>query len=416
MYPSSNNNFAISTFNFEEGIETFSFLTKKQPPNTELCYLGYTTEKTKKIILDNLDRAPMYSGIVVGTGPRYCPSIETKIVRFSDKERHQLFLEPETRDNDEIYLQGMSTSMPKDVQKEMVESVDGLQNSKIVRWGYAIEYDAIDSLDLYPTLGFKKIKGLYTAGQINGTSGYEEAGAQGIIAGINASLYLRGEKELILPRSSSYIGVLIDDLTTKGTNEPYRMMTSRAEYRLFLRQDNADQRLTQIGRDVGLVCDKRYEKFLKKMENIEKITQLCKNILPPTEKLNNFLEKNEESKVRTGVSIANLIKRTNLDIFKVCEEFDLLKEFSREELNQVNINLKYEGYLKKQQQTIQKTKKYEEMPIPATTDYGKMKGIRNEAVQKLSEIKPLTVGQASRISGVSPADINVLIIYLKGNK
>lgn len=397
----------------DENIQTFSFLTKKQPKNIASCYLGYTTAKTKEIILQNLSRAPMYSGLIVGVGPRYCPSIETKIVRFADKERHQVFLEPETLTNNEIYLQGMSTSMPKDIQRQMVESIKGLEKAKILRYGYAIEYDAIDALDLYPTLGYKRCLGLYTAGQINGTSGYEEAGAQGILAGINASLYLRGKPELVLSRDSSYLGVLVDDLVTKGTNEPYRMMTSRAEYRLKLRQDNADERLTEIGREVGLVDDKRYKVFKQKQEEEAKAKEKLKIVLPPNKQLLDFLAKNNETAVKTGITIENLIKRPNLTAEKINEEFGVFKEISASSLKSLNINLKYEGYLTKQQAIINKNHKLETMAIPADFDYKKIKGLRIEAVQKLDEIKPLTIGQAGRISGVSPADINILIFYLK---
>ena len=403
---------AFSEQKGDENIQTFSFMTEKQPPNIISCYLGYTNEKTKQIILDNLDNAPMYSGTIVGVGPRYCPSIETKIVRFSDKERHQLFLEPETLTSEEIYLQGMSTSMPAEIQYQMVNSIEGLENTKIVKYGYAIEYDAIDCLDLFPTLAFKKIKGIYTAGQINGTSGYEEAGAQGVIAGINANLYLKGLPELVLTRDSSYIGVLIDDLVTKGTNEPYRMMTSRAEYRLLLRQDNADMRLTEIGRSVGLVSDERYVKFKNKCEQIEKANKILPKILKPTKKLNEFLVSHNETEVKTGIAVETLIKRTNIDIFMIKEELGLFEEFSKEVLNQVNINVKYEGYLKKQIQIIEKNKKLETKEIPADFDYDKIKGLRLEAVQKLKEIKPLSIGQASRISGVSPADISILLFNL----
>lgn len=397
----------------DENIQTFSFLTQKQPPNVASCYLGYTTALTKKIILDNINKAPMYSGTIVGVGPRYCPSIETKIVRFSDKERHQVFLEPETLENDEIYLQGMSTSMPMDIQKQMVESINGLENTEIVKYGYAIEYDAIDCLDLYPTLAFKKIKGIYTAGQINGTSGYEEAGAQGIVAGINASLYLKNKPEMILTRDSSYIGVLIDDLVTKGTNEPYRMMTSRAEYRLLLRQDNADIRLTEIGRRVGLVDDYRYGLFKEKMQLIEKAKKELTKIIKPTKQLNQFLASHNETEVKTGITVETLIKRTNLNAFMLQNELGLFEDVRKDVLNQINIEVKYEGYLTKQKQIIDRNKKLETKEIPADFDYSKIKGLRIEAVQKLSDIKPLTIGQASRISGVSPADVTVLLLSLK---
>ena len=397
----------------DDNIQPFSYMTKEKIKNTESCWLGYTNEKTKKIVLDNLERAPMYSGEIIGVGPRYCPSFETKIVRFKDKERHQVFLEPETMENDEIYLQGLSTSMPMDVQHALVESINGLEKTKIVKYGYAIEYDAINCLDLYPTLEFKKIRGLFTAGQINGTSGYEEAGAQGIIAGINAGLYLEGKDGLVLPRDSSYIGVLIDDLVTKGTNEPYRMMTSRAEYRLLLRQDNADLRLTEIGRAVGLVSDERYNMYLKKVENIERFSNELKRIIKPTQKLNSMLEKYGETTVTTGISVETLIRRTNLSAKILQQELGVFDGCPDDALLQINISVKYSGYLTKQQSIVEKNKRLDTMTIPADLNYEKLKGLRIEAVQKLSEIKPLTIGQASRISGVSPADISILIFNLR---
>ena len=396
----------------DENIQSFSFLTKVQPKNIASCWLGYTNEKTKKIVLDNLDKAPMYSGLIVGIGPRYCPSFETKIVRFKDKERHQIFLEPETLENDEIYLQGLSTSMPKDVQELMVHSISGLEDTKIVKYGYAIEYDAIDALDLYPTLEFKKVAGVFTAGQINGTSGYEEAGAQGLVAGINAGLYLENRPGMVLTRDSSYIGVLIDDLVTKGTNEPYRMMTSRAEYRLLLRQDNADIRLTQIGRDVGLVSDERYNVFIEKLKKIEEYKKELPHILKPTKELNDFLKSHNETEVNTGITVETLIKRTNLSASLLNKELGLFKDCPLDVLNQINIMVKYSGYLTKQEQVVEKNKKLDNLPIPRDFDYTKVKGLRIEAVQKLSEIKPLTIGQASRISGVSPADISIVIFNL----
>ena len=396
----------------DENIQSFSFLTKVQPKNIASCWLGYTNEKTKKIVLDNLDKAPMYSGLIVGIGPRYCPSFETKIVRFKDKERHQIFLEPETLENDEIYLQGLSTSMPKNVQELMVHSISGLEDTKIVKYGYAIEYDAIDALDLYPTLEFKKVAGVFTAGQINGTSGYEEAGAQGLVAGINAGLYLENRPGMVLTRDSSYIGVLIDDLVTKGTNEPYRMMTSRAEYRLLLRQDNADIRLTQIGRDVGLVSDERYNVFIEKLKKIEEYKKELPHILKPTKELNEFLKSHNETEVNTGITVETLIKRTNLSASLLNKELGLFKDCPLDVLNQINIMVKYSGYLTKQEQVVEKNKKLDNLPIPRDFDYTKVKGLRIEAVQKLSEIKPLTIGQASRISGVSPADISIVIFNL----
>lgn len=404
-----------SKFTVQKGdrnIQTFSFLTKRANKNTHVCYLGYTNEKTKQIILDNLDKAPLYSGVIVGTGPRYCPSIETKIVRFSDKDRHQIFLEPESASSNEIYLQGMSTSMPKDIQEKMTKSIEGLEQSKIVRYGYAIEYDCINPLGIYATLESKKVKGLFTAGQINGTSGYEEAAAQGILAGINASLFLRGKPQIILSRDSSYIGVLVDDLTVKGTIEPYRMMTSRAEYRLLLRQDNADKRLTQIGRDVGLVGDERYEAYLKKMKNIEKIKSQVYKHLKPSSELNDYLASIGESPAPSGISIDQLVKRSKVEPLDLKRKLKLFKNFKNAEINEALIEIKYEGYLLRQNQLIEKERKLEEKKIPLNFDYNSVAGLRTEARQKLAEFKPLTVGEASRISGVNPADITILIMNL----
>lgn len=404
-----------SKFEVQKGdyhIQTFSFMTKRQNKNTHVCHLGYTTEKTKQIILDNLDRAPMYSGVITGTGPRYCPSIETKIVRFSDKDRHQVFLEPESARCNEIYLQGMSTSMPKDIQEQMTRSIDGLQNCKILRYGYAIEYDCINPLNIHPTLESKKIKGLFTAGQINGTSGYEEAGAQGILAGINASLYLRGKEQIILSRDSSYLGVLVDDLTVKGTIEPYRMMTSRAEYRLLLRQDNADARLTQIGRDVGLVNDERYSAFLKKMKNIQKIKELSKKFIKPNPELDKFLQNLGEAPAPNGISIENLAKRSKVEPLDIKRKLGIFKRFTNAEVTEALVEIKYAGYLSRQNQLIERERKLEEKKLPADFDYTTLKGLRTEAAQKLNEIKPLTIGEASRISGVNPADVTILIMSI----
>ena len=396
----------------DENIQSFSFLTKKTPKNKMVCHLTYTTLETKQIIENNLDKAPMYSGTIIGTGPRYCPSIETKIVRFKDKEQHQVFLEPEAKDTNETYLQGVSTSMPVEIQQQMVHSITGLENAQIMRYAYAIEYDCIDSLDLFPTLQFKKIEGLYTAGQINGTSGYEEAAAQGLVAGINAHLYIEGKEQLILPRDSSYIGVLIDDLCTKGTNEPYRMMTSRAEYRLQLRQDNADLRLTEIGKQVGLVTAKRYKAFLAKKKHIEEIMQSLQKVVAPSEKVNAFLKEKNESVLTTGVTMKSLLKRSNITIFDLQKLFDIWGDYTKQELEQVQIQIKYEGYLTRQQAMIEKQRKMEEKKIPDGFDYVKIKGLRTEAQQKLMEVQPKTIGQASRISGVNPADIAVLLIAL----
>ena len=397
----------------DTGIQTFSFLTKKANKNIRSCWLGYTSAETKNIIMNNLDKAPMYSGVITGEGPRYCPSIESKFVRFNDKDRHQLFLEPETLDDNTIYIQGMSTSMPMDIQHKMVESVEGMEHTKILKYAYAIEYDCIDPLNLYPTLEFKKVKGIYCAGQINGTSGYEEAAGQGILAGINASLYLRGEEQIILKRNESYIGVLVDDLTTKGTNEPYRMMTSRAEFRLILRQDNADQRLTEIGRKVGLVSDERYKKFKQKMRKIEKLNQEIKKSIKVTPELKSYFESIGETIPLQATSIENLIKRPNVTLKDLIKNLKVVKGYSKAVVEAVDINTKYAGYLSRQMEQIERERKLEEKKIPEDLDFMKLEGLRLEAREKLNKIRPLTVGMASRISGVSPADITVLLLYLK---
>ena len=397
----------------DKNIQTFSFLTKKAKPNIRCCWLGYTSEETKNIIMNNLDKAPMYSGVITGEGPRYCPSIESKFVRFADKDRHQLFLEPETLADNTIYIQGMSTSMPMDIQHKMVESIEGMENTKILKYAYAIEYDCIDPLNLYPTLEFKKIKGIFCAGQINGTSGYEEAAGHGILAGINASLYLRGKEQIILKRNESYIGVLVDDLTTKGTNEPYRMMTSRAEYRLILRQDNADQRLTEIGRQVGLVDDVRYKVFKKKMKQIETLKQEIKKTIPNTPELISYLTSINEKVPNQPTSLSNLIKRPAFDLVKANKKIKAVKGFPKAVLQAVETDIKYAGYIGMQHEQIEKDKKLEEKKIPADFDFNSLAGLRLEAREKLSKIKPLTVGMASRISGVNPADITVLLMYLK---
>ncbi len=397
----------------DENIQNFSFMTKNKPNNIANCYLTYTNEDTHKIILDNLDKAPAINGEIQGVGPRYCPSIETKIVRFKDKDRHQLFLEPESLKTNEIYIQGFSTSMPTDVQEKMIHSLKGLENAEIMRDSYAIEYDCIDSTQLLPTLESKSNKGLFFAGQINGTSGYEEAAAQGIIAGINASLYLQNKEQLVLKRSDGYIGVLIDDIVTKGTNEPYRMMTSRAEYRLHLRQDNADLRLTQIGRDVGLVDDERYQIFLERKENIEKAKSLLKSKLKLDDKLIKFFTDNNENLPTKSMSAKEVIKRSNIDAFKVNEEYGVFKDFSYDIVNEINILTKFEGYLNQQEEDIKKAQRDEAISIPVDFPYEKQKGIRAETIQKLSQIKPLTIGQASRVSGVSPADIAILTVQIK---
>lgn len=397
----------------DEYISGFSYLTKHKIENKKDCYLTYTTSKTHEIIRNNLDKAPAITGEIVGVGPRYCPSIETKVVRFADKERHQLFLEPEAENTEEMYLQGFSTSMPADIQKEMVESVIGLEHAEIMRDAYAIEYDCIDPTELNPTLELKKIKGLFFAGQINGTSGYEEAGAQGIVAGINAALYLANKEMLVLKRSDAYIGVLIDDIVTKGTNEPYRMMTSRAEYRLKLRQDNADLRLTEIGRKVGLVSDERYQIFLDKKSKMKEVEEILNKKVKVDEKLVNFYSSHNESVPKESVRYRDMLKRANIDIFDIQKEFDEFKDYDYDILEKVNINIKYEGYLKQQEEEIEKALANEKITIPEDFDYSAIKGLRQEAIEKLIKIKPLNIGQASRISGVSPADISVLSVYVK---
>ena len=398
----------------EDNIQTFSTLTEQKPRNVADCYLTYTNENTHKLILDNLDKAPMYNGDIEGVGPRYCPSIESKVVRFADKNRHQLFIEPEGMDTNEVYLQGFSTSMPVELQADMVHSLKGLENAFIMRDAYAIEYDCIDATTLYPTLESKNISGLYFAGQINGTSGYEEAGAQGIVAGINAALKIQNKEPLILKRSESYIGVLIDDLVTKPTNEPYRMMTSRAEYRLTLRQDNADIRLTELGRKCGLVDNNRYDIYKNHLEQINELDSVLDKIYKPKE-ISNFLEEcGEQASKTSGITLKDALRRAGVTAEKL-QAFapDILGKYDIRALKEWEINLKYEGYLKKQEIQINQAKKSEEKNIPSDIDYNTIKGLRLEARQKLSDIKPLTLAQASRISGVSPADISVLTIYLK---
>ena len=393
----------------ETEIYPFSFMTDGVPEKQEPCYIAYTNQKTHDIIRANLDRSPLYNGTILSTGPRYCPSIETKVMRFQDKERHQIFLEPEGYDTNEIYVQGMSTSLPHDVQKSMYRSIIGLENCKIMRYGYAIEYDCIDSLDLTPALAFKKLKGIYTAGQINGTSGYEEAAAQGLMAGINASLYLRGEEPFVLKRDEAYIGVLIDDLVTKGTDEPYRMMTSRAEYRIFLRQDNADSRLTEYGKKIGLVKDNRYERFLSRNKAIAELKEKLK-IKIPVKECKGFVE-NYGGEVSAPLSPEDMIKR-NIPLKAIKENFGLYDGYPYDILERAETDAKYEGYLKKGLEQIEKAKKLDERRIPESIDYDDVKGLRNEAQEKLKRIRPENIGQASRISGVNPADIAVLMVYL----
>lgn len=397
----------------DDDIPSFSLMTEGKVENKCDCYLTYTTSETHKIIRDNLDKAPAISGEIKGIGPRYCPSIETKVVRFADKERHQLFLEPEAFDTKELYLQGFSTSMPADIQEEMVKSVIGLKNAEIMRDAYAIEYDCIEPTQLNPTLELKTIKGLFFAGQINGTSGYEEAGAQGIVAGINASLYNQGKEQLVLKRSDGYIGVLIDDIVTKGTNEPYRMMTSRAEYRLLLRQDNADMRLTEIGRRVGLVDDARYAKFSAKKEKLAALEEKLDQKVKVDENMKKLFEENGENLPKESMKLCDILKRNNIDIFKLNDVYHIYENEDRLMLEIINTKIKYEGYLKQQQEDVEKMLSNESVLIPAEFDYFSIGGIRQEAKEKLSSIRPLNLGQASRISGVSPADVSVLSIYVK---
>lgn len=394
----------------------FSPLSKNKTKNVAFCYETFTNEKTHEIIRNNLSRAPMFSGTIVGVGPRYCPSIEDKIVRFPNRERHQIFLEPEALSTNEIYIQGVSTSLPADVQNELYASIKGLENAEIMRNAYAIEYDCIDSLELKPSLESKKIDGLFFAGQVNGTSGYEEAAAQGLIAGINAARKIDLKEPLILKRNEAYIGVLIDDLVTKGTNEPYRMMTSRAEFRLVLRQDNADQRLTPIGREIGLVSDERWKKYQEKQEKLQKMREKLNKLIKIDEKLNNFLKNNNESISVNSLKAVEILKRNNIDIYKLNNEFNLFDESESALLETLNVEVKYEGYIKQQNDEIEKLKQQEKTALPEDFDYSVIKGLRIEAVQKLNKIQPQTLGQASRISGVSPADITVLSIYLKAKK
>ena len=396
-----------------DGLPNFSVRTRKKMRNVATCYIGYTNETTHNIINSNLDLAPLYQGLIKGVGPRYCPSIETKIVRFADKNRHQFFLEPEAVSTDEIYVQGLSTSLPYQIQQEFVHSIKGLENAWIMRYAYAIEYDAINSTQLNPNLECKFVDGLFFAGQVNGTSGYEEAACQGLMAGINACLKLQNKKPFVLGRDEAYIGVLIDDLVTKGTNEPYRMMTSRAEYRLHLRQDNADMRLTQYGYDIGLVKKSQYKKFIQKKAFLEKGQEIFKKTLGLTPKLKDFLTKNNETLPKSGITVLNLIQRNNLDIYKVNSEFNFFEDFPVDVLEELNIIAKNFGYIEIERKQIEKAKRDENIIIPNDINYSAMDGLRLEAREKLERITPKTLGQAERISGVSPADINVLTIYLK---
>ena len=400
----------------DEKIVPFSFETESIGENKVPCYLVYTNENTHKIIMDNLQKSAMYGGYVEGVGPRYCPSIEDKVVRFHDKPRHQLLIEPMGLDTKEMYAQGFSTSLPEDVQIAMYRSVKGLENVEIMRSAYAIEYDCCDPTQLYATLEFKSISGLYGAGQFNGTSGYEEAAAQGLVAGINAALKLKNEEPLIISRSEGYIGTLIDDLITKGTNEPYRMMTSRSEYRLLLRQDNADERLTPMGYRVGLISEERYNKFQQKLKMIdEEIKRLEKTVIPP-KTANSVLEQYNSTPIKTGIKLAELIRRPELNYEKTAPMDENRPELPEAVWEQAEIKLKYEGYIKRQMSEVEQFSKMESKLLPQDQDYSEIYGLRLEARQKLNKIKPKSLGQASRISGVSPSDISVLIIWLESIK
>ena len=409
----------FTNLELQEGEESpipYSVRTKKRPVsevNLVPCHVVYTNKNTHETILSNLNRSAMYSGNITGEGPRYCPSIETKLVRFADKERHQLFIEPCGLDTEELYIQGFSTSMPTDVQYEMLHSLEGFEKAEIMRYAYAIEYDCADPTGMYPTLEFKSARGLYGAGQFNGTSGYEEAAAQGLVAGINAALAEKGEEPMILPRSSSYIGTLIDDLVTKGAREPYRVMTSRSEYRLLLRQDNADLRLTDIGRRVGLIDDERYAEFCKKREMIEaEILRLEKTVVPPSAENNAYLSSLGSSEISTGIKLSELLRRPELS-YKLLLPLDTTRPTLPSAVARTaEIQVKYEGYIKRELSEVQRQKKLEDKKIPEDIDYSKIVGLKQESAEKLAKIRPVSIGQASRISGVNPADISVLLIYL----
>ena len=406
----------FSELEVQEGDEPtvpFSYDTQIPPENKVICHISWTNEATKKIILENIDRSPLYGGKIEGVGPRYCPSLEDKIVRFGDKPQHQLFIEPCGENTEEMYLQGMSSSLPEEVQLGFYHTIKGLENALIMRPAYAIEYDCIDPTELSATLEFKKFPGLFGAGQFNGSSGYEEAAAQGLIAGINAALKVQGKEPLVLDRASSYIGTLIDDLVTKGANEPYRMMTSRSEYRLILRQDNADERLTPIGYRLGLISEERYQRFLQKEELIQKETErVKKTVISPSEKLTEILVSRETSDVKTGIRLIELLKRPELS-YEALKPVDTDRpDLPAAVFEQVEIAVKYDGYIKKQLAAVDNMRKLEAKTLPKDVDYRDVTGLRLEAQEKLNNIRPLNIGQASRISGVSPADINVLMIYL----
>ncbi len=401
----------------DEKITPFSFETKEKLENLVCCHLTYTNPYTHEILRTNIDRSPLYAGMIEGVGPRYCPSIEDKVMRFADKERHQLFIEPMGLRTKEVYVQGLSSSMPEEIQDRVLHSISGLENAVVMRCAYAIEYDCCDPTQLKPTLEFKNIENLYGAGQFNGTSGYEEAAAQGLIAGINAALKLKGEKQLTLDRREAYIGVLIDDLVTKGTREPYRMLTSRAEYRLLLRQDNADRRLTPKGHEIGLISDERYERFLEKQRMIDgEVERLRKTSLSPSKEIAEFLESKNSASIENGAKICDLIRRAELD-YECLAPFDKMRPDLPDDVREeVGIIIKYEGYIKRQEEQVERFKRNEEKKIPSDINYDDVYGLRIEARQKLAKMRPENVGMAGRISGVSPADIAVLLIYLSSGR
>ncbi|AYA98505.1 tRNA uridine-5-carboxymethylaminomethyl(34) synthesis enzyme MnmG [Lachnoanaerobaculum umeaense] len=403
----------------DDPVVPFSFDTDPESIQKEQikCYLAYTDEKTHEIIRKNIDRSPLFSGAIKGTGPRYCPSIEDKVVKFPDKDRHQIFVEPEGLYTNEMYLSGLSSSLPEDVQHEMIRSIEGFENAEIVRNGYAIEYDCIDARQLKDSLEFRAIEGLFAAGQFNGSSGYEEAAVQGLMAGINASMKIMGRDAVVIGRDQGYIGVLIDDLVTKESHEPYRMMTSRSEYRLLLRQDNADIRLTKIGYDIGLISEERYQRLIEKEKQIDEEIKRLKNIhIGANAKVQDFLVRNGSTPLQTSANLAEIIRRPELNYDLTKELDEERKELSKEVRDQVNINIKYEGYIKRQESQVKQFKKLENKKIPVNIDYNNVNSLRIEAIQKLSKVRPSSIGQASRISGVSPADITVLLVYLETYK